>query len=259
MIDSHAHLTDKAFVNDKDVINRAKSVGVKTIVTLGWNISSSEDCRAMAENTSDIYFASGVHPSDCEEFDNGVIARLFKSFESKKCIAEGEIGLDYHYGADKKELQKTVFKKQVEIAKDANLPFVIHSREASGDMVNIVTESDKAGLLQNGFLMHCYSESKECAEIYLKYGAYFAFGGAITFKNAKKEEIIKSIPIDRVLCETDCPYMAPVPLRGTVNEPANVRFVYEKLADIYGVAVEKLVDIVRENFHRLFKRAQDGI
>ena len=259
MIDSHAHLTDKAFVNDKDVINRAKSVGVKTIVTLGWNISSSEDCRAMAENTSDIYFASGVHPSDCEEFDNGVIARLFKSFESKKCIAEGEIGLDYHYGADKKELQKTVFKKQVEIAKDANLPFVIHSREASGDMVNIVTESDKAGLLQNGFLMHCYSESKESAKIYLDMGAYFAFGGVITFKNAKKEEIIKSLPTDRIMFETDCPYMAPVPHRGETNEPAYVKFVYEKAAEILNLSFEKLEEIAAKNAQNLFKKAEFDI
>ena len=254
MIDSHAHLTDKAFVNDPDVLARAKVAGINTVVTLGWNIDSSEKCRELSERSEGVLFAGGVHPSDCKEFDNGVIARLFEIFKSEKCIALGEVGLDYHYDTNDFDLQKEVFKKQIEISCEAGLPFIVHSREASRDVVDIITESDKLGLIKKKFLMHCYSESKETAAIYLKHGAYFAFGGAVTFKNAKKEDIIRSIPIDRVLCETDCPYMAPVPLRGTVNEPANVRYVYEKLADVYGVATEKFVEIVRENFYNLFGR-----
>lgn len=252
MIDSHAHLTDKAFASDPEVLSKAKAAGINTVVTLGWNIASSEECLDLAEKNDGVLFAAGVHPSDCKEFDNGVIARLFNTFKSEKCIALGEIGLDYHYETNDYDLQKEVFKKQIRSACDAELPFIVHSREASRDVTDIITESDKTGLIKKNFLMHCYSESKEAAAIYLKHGAYFAFGGAVTFKNAKKEDIIRSIPIDRVLCETDCPYMAPVPLRGTVNEPANVRYVYEKLADVYGVAIEKFVEIVRENFFNLF-------
>jgi len=255
MIDSHAHLTDKAFLNDEEVLNRAADVGVETILTLGWNIESSEQSRAFAEKNDGIFCACGVHPSDCEEFDDGVISRLLKCFESKKCIAVGEIGLDYHYGSINKEKQKEVFKKQIEIAASLGLPFIVHSRDASADVVSIIEEAAKAGLIKKGFLMHCYSESLESARIYLKYGAYFAFGGAITFKNAKKEEIIRSIPLNRILFETDCPYMAPVPLRGTVNEPANVKFVYEKAASIYGIDVNELERIVKNNFYELFDRA----
>lgn len=252
MIDSHAHLTDKAFDGDAGVLARAKEAGVNTVVTLGWNIDSSEKSRDYAEKNEGVLCSCGVHPSDCKEFDNGVIARLFETFKSKKCIALGEIGLDYHYDTNDYDLQKQVFMRQIEIAHEAALPFIVHSRDASKDVTDIITESDKRGLLKKGFLMHCYSESKESAAVYLKHGAYFAFGGAITFRNAKKEDIIRSIPIERVLCETDCPYMAPVPLRGTVNEPKNVRFVYEKLADIYGVELGRFKEIVRGNFYRLF-------
>ena len=255
MIDSHAHLTDKAFACDDGVLLRAKNAGVNTVVTLGWNVESSEQAMRFAEENEGVYFASGVHPSDCEEFDNGVIDRLLKTFQSKKCIAVGEIGLDYHYLPYDEQKQKDAFKKQIEIADGLNFPFIVHSREASKDVTDIIRESAEKGLIRRGFLMHCYSESKESAQEYLKRGAYFAFGGAVTFKNAKKDDIVRSIPPDRVLCETDCPYMAPVPMRGKVNEPAYDAFVYEKLAEIYGISVEKLAELTEENFHRLFERA----
>ena len=254
MIDSHAHLTDKAFAGDDGVLSRAKAAGVKEVVTLGWNAESSEQAMRFAEKHEGVYFAAGVHPSDCEEFDNGVIDRLLKTFQSKKCIAVGEIGLDYHYLPYDEQKQKETFKKQIEIAYGAGLPFIVHSREASKDVTDIIRESAERGLTGRGFLMHCYSESKESAKEYLKRGAYFAFGGAVTFKNAKKEDVVRAIPLDRVLCETDCPYMAPVPMRGKVNEPAYVAFVYEKLAEIYGITVEKLAGITEENFHALFDR-----
>lgn len=253
MIDTHAHLTDKTlFSTSEEILNDARFVGVKNIITLGWNLQSSCDCCKFAQDHSDVFFAAGIHPSDCEECDNQAIARLFDMAKHEKCIGIGEIGLDYHYGKDNKERQKSAFLQQIELADNLGLPFIVHSREASNDVTKIIQDNKK--IIKNGFLMHCYSESKQAAMQYLNAGAYFAFGGAITFKNAKKEEIIASIPLDRILCETDCPYMAPVPLRGTINHPSNVVYVYEKIASVYGISVQDLQKATKENAARLFKK-----
>ncbi len=253
MIDTHAHLTDKTlFPSREEILNDARGAGVKNIITLGWNLQSSCDCYKFAQEHNDIYFAAGIHPSDCEECDNQAIAQLFNLATHEKCIAIGEIGLDYHYGKDNKEQQKYAFLEQIKLADKLGLPFIVHSRDASNDVTQIIQNNKQ--FIKKGFLMHCYSESKEAALQYLNAGAYFAFGGAITFKNAKKEEIIASIPLDRILCETDCPYMAPVPLRGTVNRPSNVVYVYEKIASVYGITVQELQKATKENAARLFKK-----
>ena len=256
LTDTHAHLTDKAFFGiGESVLLKADRAGVKRVIVPGWNIASSVDAMNFAEQHDNVFFAVGVHPSDCEELDNGLIARLFEMAKHPKCVAIGEIGLDYHYGKDNVEAQKSAFKAQIELAVKAGLPFIVHSREASKDVTDII--SSYAGDIKRGFLMHCYSESKEAAANYLKLGGYFAFGGAITFKNAKKEDIISSLPFGRVMCETDSPYMAPVPFRGGVNEPANVRVVYEKMAEIYNVPLNTFIKTVERNIRGLFYKLNE--
>lgn len=255
MIDSHAHLTDRAYSDYNAVIKRALGVGVKKIITVGYDEQSSLNGAKIAQENDSVFFTVGIHPSECERVDNGAIEQLLPLFSQDKCLAVGEIGLDYHYEKDK-TLQKELFKSQLELAVRLNLPVVIHSREATKDMLEILTEYH--GGLKKGFLMHCYSESAESAKEYLKLGAYFAFGGVITFKNAKKDEIIKSIPLNRVLCETDCPYMTPVPYRGQVNEPMRVVEVYKKMAEIYGVEISDLVKTVADNTARFFNDSRLG-
>ena len=255
MIDSHAHLTDRAYSDYNAVIKRALGVGVKKIITVGYDEQSSLNGAKIAQENDSVFFTVGIHPSECERVDNSAIEQLLPLFSQDKCLAVGEIGLDYHYEKDK-TLQKELFKCQLELAVRLNLPVVIHSREATKDMLEILTEYH--GRLKKGFLMHCYSESAESAKEYLKLGAYFAFGGVITFKNAKKDEIIKSIPLNRVLCETDCPYMTPVPYRGQVNEPMRVVEVYKKMAEIYGVEISDLVKTVANNTARFFNDSRLG-
>lgn len=256
MIDSHAHLTDHIFGDYNALITDAKEHGVNNIVTVGYDEFSSFSGAKIASETDGVFFTAGIHPSECKKIDNDAIDQLLPLFSQDKCVAVGEIGLDYHYGKDTKEEQKELFKAQLLLASKVNLPVVIHSREATFDMTQILTEY--APKLEKGFLMHCYSESAESAKEYLKLGAYFAFGGAITFKNAKKEDIIKSIPIERVLCETDCPYMSPVPYRGQVNMPVRVVEVYKKMAQIYGKELGEFIDIVRQNAVRFFGESRLG-
>lgn len=257
MIDTHAHIVDSAFFDVEEVLSRAENCGVKNVFVIGSDLDSSLKAAAFAKTHNSCFFAAGVHPSDCETFDNRLIDGLLPLFVEEKCVAVGEIGVDFHYGADNREKQIEVFKKQIELANEFSLPFIVHSRDASAVVAQTITENK--GLISNGFLMHCYSESKEQAKRYLDAGGYFAFGGAVTFKNAKKEDIIRYIPQDRVLCETDCPYMAPVPHRGERNEPAFVVEVYKKLAEIYGVDLQAFEERVNLNAATLFKKAANKI
>ena len=256
MIDTHAHLTDKIYNSPQELIENAKLLGVNKIITVGCNEETSFMGKDIADANENVFFTVGVHPSDCAFLTDELIEKLLPVIKHEKCLAIGEIGLDYHYGKDNKEEQKSAFIKQLKLAIKLDLPVVIHSREATKDMLDILTVY--APMLKRGFLMHCYSESAESAKEYAKLGGYFAFGGAITFKNAKKEDIIKSIPIERVMCETDCPYMAPVPYRGSVNEPARVAIVYQAMADIYEMNLQKFTKIVSENAVRFFGEKKLG-
>lgn len=251
MIDTHTHLNDKRFDGvQAQTVCEAHRSGINNIIDVGWDLQSSKKSALLASENSNVFFLAGVHPSDCETLDNSVIDQLSILLRAEKCVGVGEIGLDYHYGKDNKEAQKKAFIRQIELAHAFDLPFVVHSREASKDMADILTANKD--IISRGFLMHCYSESLEMAKVYLDLGASFAFGGAITFKNAKKEDIIRFIPRDRLMCETDCPYMAPVPLRGTVNAPCNVALVYQKMAEILQMDLQEFILQVRKNVKTLF-------
>ena len=250
-IDSHAHLTDPAiFPNLDRVREEYKQAGVGLVLDVGCSLKSSVDVKDNAERNEEIFFTAGCHPDSAGEVDDKALSVIKGLTEHKKCLAIGEIGLDYYYEGFDREVQKTAFIRQLDLAVELSLPVIIHSRDAWQDTVNILKEY--APKLKKGFLMHCYSGSREISEILLKLGAYFSFGGALTFKNSKKSEVLKTLPIDRVLVETDCPFMAPVPYRGKVNEPKYVPVVYEFIAGVYGLNVSQVEQIVEQNFKRFF-------
>ena len=250
-IDSHAHLTDPKIFSEIDRVREEyKSAGVGLVIDVGCSLKSSRDVKDNAEKYPEIYFSVGSHPDSAGEVDEGVLNDFRTLSKHEKCLAIGEIGLDYYYEGYDREVQKNAFIKQLDLAVELEMPVIIHSRDAWQDTVNILKEY--APKLKKGFLMHCYSGSREIVEILLKLGAYFSFGGALTFKNSKKSEVVKILPIDRVLVETDCPFMAPVPYRGKVNEPKYVPVVYEFMAGVYGLNVSQVEQIVEQNFKRFF-------
>lgn len=252
LIDSHAHLTDRNLIsNICEVRNGYLSSGVKIVVDVGCSLNSSLTAFNNAQKYSEVYFTAGIHPDDAGNVNSQTLKELSLLLKEDKCVALGETGLDYHYLNFDKEVQKKAFVSQIELAIKEDMPLIVHSRDAWGDTVDILTNYSKN--LKRGFLMHCYSGSMETAKTLLDLGGYFAFGGVITFKNAKKDEILKSIPIDRLFLETDCPYMAPVPYRGNLNKPEYIIKTYEKTAEILGVSREYLEEVIFNNFYKFFK------
>lgn len=214
---------------------------------------SSELAVALANKYDKVYAAVGVHPHDADALDDDACQRLLELANDGKVVGFGEIGLDYYYDLSEREVQKSAFAKQIELANQANLPVILHVRDAYEDTRKILF--DMRNYIQNGLLLHCYSGSSEYVKIFDKLDAYYAFGGAITFKNAKHNlESLAVVPKDRLLLETDCPYMTPVPFRGKANEPKYVALVAKKAADVLGVSVEEIENITTKNAKRLFTR-----
>ena len=259
LFDTHAHYDDERFESEldkplDDFITELFSGDVGGIINAGTNIETCKKSIQLSEKFDRVYASVGIHPSDCYKYGDidGILESIRELSRHKKVVAIGEIGLDYHYDGYDKDEQKRVFIAQLKMANEVGLPVIIHSRDACFDTVSILKENKN--LLSNGFLMHCYSESVETAKELLKLGGYFAFGGAITFKNAKKQDVIKSIPIDRLFAETDRPYLTPVPHRGEKNEPKNVVYVYNYMADVLDVTVQKLKAEFNKNSATLFKK-----
>ncbi len=251
LVDVHAHLSDDLVLsNIEEYRNEYLSAGVKIVIDSGCELKIVKQCKINADEYSEVYFTAGLHPQNAKMFDD--IEEIAKFSNCEKCVAMGEIGLDYHYEPYDKELQKQAFIKQLELADFYNVPVVIHSRDACLDTVTILQQNKH--LLKNGFLMHCYSESLETAKILLKLGAYFSFGGSLTFKNSKRIEVLKNLPLDRVLVETDCPFLTPVPFRGQVNSPKNVAVIYDFISNSLGLDKQVLADTVYQNTLNLFKK-----
>lgn len=252
LIDSHAHLTDKNLILDIDNVRKGYlDNNVKFVVDVGHSVNSSKTAKDNATKFSEVYFTAGIHPDDAGNVNNESLQTVSLLLKEKKCVALGEIGLDYHYLNFDKQVQKNAFVSQLELSIEHGMPPVIHSRDAWEDTVDILSNYSK--YLKRGFLMHCYSGSSETAKILLDLGSYFAFGGVITFKNAKKDGVLKSIPLNRLLMETDCPYMAPVPHRGELNQPKFVSLVYDKTAEILNISRDSLENIIENNFKEFFK------
>ncbi len=257
-LDTHAHLNYTDRYGDLPALLRAiRQAGVEKVISVGWDLPSSALAAAMAEQNGMLYFAAGVHPSDAGGMRGGDLDRLAQLLSAPKGVAVGEIGLDYHYEGFDAQTQQRAFAAQLELACALHLPVCIHSRDATEDTLRIL--KDNRAKLRAGGVMHCFSGSRETALECLKLGLYLSFAGPVTFKNARKtHEAAKAVPSDRLLAETDSPYLAPEPLRGTQNTPANVPLVYKQLALLRGQNEEELAARIYENAHTLFPKLKNA-
>ena len=251
LFDTHAHLNDRAFDVDRtQLLENLPQRGISLLMNAGCSLESSRECVAMAEKYPYVYAAVGSHPDAADEICDEILEEYKKLCKlSKKVKAIGEIGLDYHYEDIPRELQKRAFLAQMELAREVGLPVIVHEREAHQDGMDIVRRfPDVTGVF------HCYSGSGEMAKQLVDLGWYIGFTGVLTFKNARKAiEAAQSIPLDRIVIETDCPYMSPEPYRGKRNDPSRVLYVADKLAEIRGISPEEARAITLENGKRLYR------
>lgn len=252
LYDTHCHINDKAFSQDMaEVIARAKEMGVKEMNVVGCDWESSLAAVEIAQKEQGIYAVVGVHPSDSHTYCDELEEALYNWAKEEKVVAIGEIGLDYHYPDTDKEVQAIVFRRQLKVAHEVGLPIVIHTRDAMSDTFKILKEERQPGDYQGVF--HCYSGSYEDALIALKMGFYLGVDGPLTYPNSRKlPEIVKKIPLERLLIETDCPYLTPQQYRGKRNEPSYVMFVAEKIAQLRDITYEEVAKATTDNAHRLF-------
>ena len=257
-IDAHCHLTDDAFDalgGVESVIASAREQGVRTLVCSGYDLPSSRKAKEIAQAFDGVYFCAGFHPSELGKYNDGDLLEIEALCRHEKCVAVGEIGLDYHFEDNPpKETQKRLFIEQMQLADKLGLPIVVHSRDAAQDTLEILKEHK--ALLSHGGLMHCYSYSAEMSEDFQRLGFYFSFGGPCTFKNAKKVwESIQRIPAPLLLTETDCPYLTPVPFRGEFpNQPKYIPYIAERLAELKEMRVEEMCAQIHDNAKTLFKK-----
>ena len=280
-IDTHAHLNYPEKYGDlPQLLAKIAAAGVDTVINVGWDPASSALAAEQAERFAArqaespaeqaerpaarqaetpaeqaerpaLYFAAGFHPSNLQDYQKGDEELLASLLQSPKGVAVGEIGLDYHYEDTDEAAQKRAFCAQLELAEALSLPVIIHSRDAAADTLRIL--KDNRAKLRAGGVMHCFSGSPETAKEYLKLGLYISFAGPVTFKNARRlDEVAKIVPPERILAETDSPYLAPEPFRGTLNTPKNVVQVYEKLAQLRGEELFALAARIHENAKTLF-------
>ena len=252
MIDTHAHYCDARYDEDRDALlaRLHEECGVSAIIEAGCDMESSEKAAALAEKHPFVYAAVGFQPQEVESFKEGDLDALCKLLLHPKVCALGEIGLDYHYGGEDKDLQKRIFRAQLEIAQEKKLPVVIHERDSIADCLECVFDYDVTGTF------HAFSGSRETAKKLLDRGWYISFGGTVTFKNARVPvENAAYVPDDRILTETDSPYLAPHPFRGRRNDSGLMRHTLQRLAEIRGVDFEYIEHITEENARRLFNLA----
>lgn len=243
VIDTHAHYDDDAFDEDRyELIENMLKNTVDSIITIGCSLERSRTALKIAEKYERVYAAVGIHPEDCESLPPDYTEQISKMCRHEKVVAIGEIGLDYHYDEYNKEAQISCFKKQLELAEKLCLPVVIHSRDATHDTMEILMEYKPKGV------MHCFSGSAETAREILSLGMMISFTGVLTFKNAKKAvEACSVIPMERLMLETDCPYMSPIPHRGERNISSNVYHIAEKVAEIKNLPVNEVIEICNSN------------
>ena len=250
LFDTHAHMDDRAFREDRDaLIAGLPEKGVSLVMNPGCSLESSRNAVALAEKYPHIYAAVGSHPDVADEVNELVLDEYRKLCKLPKVKAIGEIGIDYHYEDIPRELQLKAFRMQMELAREVKLPVIVHERDAHDDGMKVVKEfPDVTGVF------HCYSGSAEMARQLVDLGWYIGFTGVLTFKNARKAiETAASIPLDRIVLETDCPYMAPEPFRGKRNDPCYIYRMAEKLAEIRGLSVEEIQAITTENGKNLYR------
>ena len=249
IFDTHSHYDEEQFNDDRDSLLAAlPSRGVIAAVSCGCDLNSTETNKKLAEKYEYIYFAAGFHPENLEGFSIDDLEKIKKYARHEKCVAIGEIGLDYHWMASPKETQKEFFAAQCELANELDMPVIVHDREAHADTLDILKEYRPKGVL------HCFSGSAETAKEIVKMGMYIGLNGVATFKNARKSiEAAKAVPIERLVLETDCPYLAPVPHRGKRNDSSFIPFIAERLGEELGLSAQELLDITAQNAKRLYE------
>lgn len=251
IFDTHAHYDDEQFDADREeLLDSMAEQGVGTIVNVSASYPSCEQVTEMVQKYPFMYAAVGVHPDHVGDLNEETFARMKKLFANDKVIAVGEIGLDYYWDNESHDLQKAWFIRQLELARELDLPVLIHSREAAADTMDIMKEHAE-GI---SGVIHCYSYSKEMAREYVKMGFYIGVGGVVTFKNARKlKETVVEIPLTSIVLETDCPYLAPEPNRGKRNNSAYIRYVAEEIAKIKGITYEEVVAQTEENARKMYR------
>ena len=247
--DTHAHYDDSAFDADREeLIAAIHAAGADLIIDPGCDVKSSEAAAELARKFDFIYFAAGIHPEELASLKEDSLDQIETLASNPKCVAIGEIGLDYHWDDSQKELQKKLFLVQCELAVRLDKPVLVHDRDAHADSFEIV--NSVPGLRG---VFHCYSGSAEMAKELLKRGWYLGFDGPVTYKNARKTvEVLEICPFDRILIETDSPYLSPVPMRGKRNDSSNLKYVVDKIAEVKGISSEEIAAITSENARRLF-------
>ena len=255
IFDTHAHYDDDAFNEDREQLLAAlPGQGIARVVDVGASLASCRKVLELMEQYDYIYGAIGVHPSETAELTEESYSWLKEQCQKEKCLAVGEIGLDYYWDKEPEvqNAQRYWFRRQMELARETNLPVIIHSRDAAADTMEVmkaVHAEEIPGVI------HCYSYSREMAQEFIKMGYYIGVGGVVTFKNAKKlKETVEAIPLERILLETDCPYMTPEPHRGTRNDSSNIPFVIAKIAELKGITAEEVERVTEENAVRLFTK-----
>ena len=252
-IDTHCHLSDEKFLDKNQVIKDFVSANVDFVIDVGYDLNSSDSALNLARRYGNVFCALGIHPDSAQTVDDNALICLEKLLKEEKCVALGEIGLDYHYEGYDKNVQKKAFVSQMELAFSLGLPVSIHSRDCTEDMLKILKENKEK--LANGFVMHCFAGSKETAKILFDLGAFISFAGTVTFKNAVNvQEVACYLPIERILTETDSPYLAPHPFRGKLNSPSLVPLVAEKIASLRQIETEILAEQVKKNAKEIFKK-----
>lgn len=251
IFESHAHYDDEAFDGDREtLLGSMKENGIEYIMNIGADIASSETTIALTKQYDFIYGAIGVHPSSSAELDEEKLAWLKEQCSLPKIVAVGEIGLDYYWDEPDRQLQKEWFARQLQLAREVKLPIVVHSRDAAKDTYDIM-KAEKAE--ETGGVIHCFSYTKETARDFLNMDYHFGIGGVVTFQNAKKlKEAVEYIPLERILVETDSPYLAPVPNRGKRNSSLNIPYIIGMIAEIKKMDKEKVEEITMQNAKRLF-------
>lgn len=248
IFDTHAHYDDEAFYDDREsLVLSLKDRGVVGIVSCGCDIASTVANQNLSHSFDNFYFAAGFHPENLEDFSVEDLEKLEPFFADEKCVAVGEIGLDYHWMNSTKEKQRELFVAQIELAKAKGLPVIVHDREAHGDTLDILKATKPSGVL------HCFSGSVEMAREVIKLGMFLGFNGVATFKNARKiPEVIREIPLDRIVLETDCPYLAPEPHRGKRNDSSFIPFIAQRIGEILGISAQEVLDVTNKNARALY-------
>lgn len=254
IFDTHAHYDDDAFDEDREtLLTQLKAAGIERVVNVGASIHSSHTTLELIEKHDFLYGAIGVHPNETEELNEEWMNWLEEKSHEKKVVAIGEIGLDYHWEEPARDVQKYWFVRQLDLARKVKLPVIIHSRDAAADTMEIMKEHGR----DLGGVIHCFSYGPEMAREYLKMGYYLGIGGVVTFTNAKKlKEVVKETPIDRIVLETDCPYLSPVPNRGKRNSSLNLPYVVDMIAELKGITAKEVMEKTWENAKALYRMTE---